>query len=156
MVLDNLDLQLTLVCGTTLCFPINKSNNLPFMLTQTQLDKGRKSHHSSLNLKIPTHSSGLYNSGLEVHNNLIEHSIFNQDNFNLDPSQQELLIWHCRWSHVNLDRVRMFLARPHQPNGSSDHGELEHQMVVPSISSTSTCKQYWCTVCLFAKLLIHL
>ena len=85
------------------------------MLTQTQLDKGRKLNNSSLNLKISTNSSGLYNSGVEVHNNLIEHSIFKRDNFNLDPSQQELLKWHCRWSHVNLDRVRMILARPHQP-----------------------------------------
>ena len=88
---------------------------------------------------------------MEVHNNLIEHSIFKRDNFNLDPSQQELLKWHCRWSHVNLDRVRMILARPHQPKGSSDRGEIERQMVVPSISSTSTCKQCWCTACLFAK-----
>ena len=91
MVLDNSGLQLTLVCGTILYFPINKSNNLPFMLTQTQLDKGRKSHHSSLNLKISTNSAGLYNSGIEVHNSLIEHSVFNRDNLNLDPSQQELL-----------------------------------------------------------------
>ena len=67
MVLDNSGLELTLTCGTVLQFPINKSNNLPFMLTQTQLDKGRKLHNSSLNLKISTNSSGLYNSGVEVH-----------------------------------------------------------------------------------------
>ena len=63
---------------------------------------------------------------MEVHNNLIEHRIFKQDNFNLDPSQQELLKWHYRWSHVNLDRVRMILVRPHQPKGSSDCGEKEY------------------------------
>ena len=45
----------------------------------------------------------------------------------------------------------MILARPHQPKGSFDRGEIEHQIVVPSMSNTSTCKQCWCTACLFAK-----
>ena len=103
MVHDNLGLRLTLTCGTTLYFPINKSNNLPFMLTQTSLDNERKLPDSNLNLKISTTSYGLYNSGVEIHNNLIEHSIFNRNNFNLELSQQEVLERHCRWSHVNLD-----------------------------------------------------
>ena len=29
--------------------------------------------------------------------------------------------------------------------------EIERQMVVPIISNTSTCKQCWCTACLFTK-----
>ena len=45
----------------------------------------------------------------------------------------------------------MILARPHQPKGSFDCGEIECQMVVPSTSNSSICKQCWCTVCLFAK-----
>ena len=45
----------------------------------------------------------------------------------------------------------MILAKPHQPKGSFDRGEIERQMVVPSISNNSICNQCWCTVCLFAK-----
>ena len=151
MVLDSSGLQLTLTCGTVLHFSINKSNNLLFILTQASLDKRRTLPNSNLNLKISTTSSGIYNSGVEIHNNLIGHSIFKRDNINLGPSQQELLKWHCRWSHVNLDQVRMILAKPHQPKGSFDCGEIERQMVVPSISNTSTYKQWWCTACLFVK-----
>ena len=121
------------------------------MLTQALLDKRRTLPNSNLNLKISTPSSGIYNSGMKIHNNLIEHSIFKRDTFNLDPSQQELLKWHCRWSHVNLDQVRMVLAKTHQAKSSFDRGEIERQMVVPSISNTSTCKQCWWTACLFAK-----
>ena len=45
----------------------------------------------------------------------------------------------------------MILAKPRQPTGSFDCGEIIYQMVVPSISNTLTCKQCWCTACLFAK-----
>ena len=45
----------------------------------------------------------------------------------------------------------MILAKPHQPKGSFSRGEIIRQMVVPSNSSASTYKNFWCTACLFAK-----
>ena len=45
----------------------------------------------------------------------------------------------------------MILAKPHQQKSFFSCGELECQMVVPTISSASTCTKCWCTACLFAK-----
>ena len=85
-------LQLTFTNGTILYFPISNSNHLPFVLTQTSLDKKRKPKSS---LKMSTFGTKVYSSGTEIYNSLIEHSIFEFNNFNLNPSQQELLTWHC-------------------------------------------------------------
>jgi hypothetical protein len=84
----------TLKCGTVLQFPFNKSNNLPFMLTQKSLRKQKDSHLLS---SVNTMTS------FAVHNSLLDRSIFNRDNFNLNPAQCELLKWHCRWCHCDLN-----------------------------------------------------
>ena len=109
MTLDRSGLQLTLKCGTILHFPINLSNNLPFMLTENSLNKGRKPKRKSnlqlstpdhkppkkqLNLKMSTFGSGVYSSGASIYNNLIEHSVLQRSNQNLDPAQHELMKWH--------------------------------------------------------------
>ena len=127
MTLDRSGLQLTLKCGTSLHFPISLSNNLPFMLTQNSLDKGRKPQkESSLKmltleckpkrqscLKMSTFGSGLYSSRDTIYNNLVEHSVFERPNQSLNSAQQELMKWNFQWSHVNLERVQMILAKPH-------------------------------------------
>ena len=94
---------------------------------------------------MSTTGVGIYSSDAKIRNNLIEHSIFKRANYKLDPVQQELLRWHSRESRVNLDRVRIILARPHQPKGSFDCGEIERRMVVPIISTASIFKQCWYT-----------
>lgn len=45
----------------------------------------------------------------------------------------------------------MILAKLQQQKDSLSCGEIERQMVVPTISSASTCTKYWCTAYLFAK-----
>ena len=89
MTLDRSGLQLTLTCGSVLHFPINLSNNLPFMLTQNSLDRGRtpekkkglklpslkEKFRNKSSLKLSTFGSGVYSSGTAIHNTLIEHSI---------------------------------------------------------------------------------
>jgi hypothetical protein len=79
LICDSTGIRFTLKCGTVLRFPFNKSNNLPFMLTQSSL---RAQKHSHLISSISTTSKfGVYNS-------LLDRSIFNCDNFNLNPAQQ--------------------------------------------------------------------
>lgn len=83
----------------------------------------------------------IYCSGVEIHYSLIERSIFERNNFNLYLSQQDLLTWQCRWSHISLDYVHMILAKPHQPTGSLAHGEIERNTVIPTVSATSTSRK---------------
>jgi hypothetical protein len=142
MQIDHNGIRFTLKCGTVLRFPFNKSNNLPFMLTEKSL-RSRKDSHLSASAQLFT-TQGIYTS-------LIDRSVLNRDNFNLNPAQQELLTWHCRWCHCDLNRVRMILARPRQPKQAEATGELVRQMVVSSESGTSTCQTFCCTACLYAK-----
>ena len=100
---------------------------------------------------MSTFESGVYSSGTAIHNTLVEHSVLERSNHNLNPAQQELMKWYCSWIHINFECVKMILAKPHQQKGSLSCGEIERQMVVPTNSSTSTCTKCWCTSCLFAK-----
>jgi hypothetical protein len=132
----------TLKCGTVLRFPFNKSNNLPFMLTQESLRKQKDSHLLS---SVNTMTS------FAVYNSLLDRSIFNRDNFNLNPAQCELLKWHCRWCHCDLNRVRMILSKPRQPKDSVKTGVSIPQMVFPSVVGTTTCLPFCCEACQYAK-----
>ena len=69
----------------------------------------------------------------------MKHSVLKNSNQNLNPAQQELMKWHCPWSHVNLDSVRMILAKPYQQKGSLSREEKNAKWLY-----------YWCTACLFA------
>jgi hypothetical protein len=144
LLIDSDGTHFTLKCGTVLKFPINKSNNLPFMLTEASLRTKHKSHLSSIITLLSNKSQSAYTS-------LIDRSVFNRENFNLNPAQQELLKWHCRWCHCDMNRVRMILARPHQPKGSESRGEIIRQIVVPSQTNTSICQTFCCTACQYAK-----
>jgi hypothetical protein len=93
LICDSNGIRFTLKCGTVLRFPFNNSNNLPFMLTESSLKAQKNSH------------SHLLSSSLGIYNSLLDRSIFNRDNFNLNPAQQELLKWHCRWCHCDLNWV---------------------------------------------------
>jgi hypothetical protein len=145
MHINNNGIAFTLKCGTLLRFPFNKGNNLPFMLTERSLKSRQGSHFtSSLNV-ISDREGAAYN------NSLIDRSVFNRDNFNLNPAQQELLKWHCRWCHCDLNRVRMILSKPRQPKKTAVTGEIVPQIVIPAETGTSTCEFFCCTACLYAK-----
>jgi hypothetical protein len=142
LVCDSNGVRFTLKCGTILHFTFNNSNNLRFMLTQASL---KTQKHSHLLSSITTKSNfGIYNS-------LFDRSIFNRDNFNLNPAQQELLKWHCRWCHCDLNRVRMILSKPRQPKNFKESGEIVPQMVFPTVIGTTTCITFCCEACQYAK-----
>jgi hypothetical protein len=145
LVIDHTGILFTLKCGTTMTFPFNKSNNLPFMLTKRSLTDRKKSHLTTSVLSLTSTRKGMFSSSF------IDRSVFNRDNFNMNPAQQELLKWHCRWCHCDLNRVRMILSKPHQPKGSSERGEIVRQMVIPSQNFTTTCPSFCCVACQYAK-----
>ena len=83
---------------------------------------------------------------------LTECSIFSKDNLNLTNAQKELLLWHCRWNHCNLQRCQMILSQPQQPKDSQSNSETFPQMVKPILKGvTTTCPNFRCEVCRFAK-----
>jgi hypothetical protein len=112
------------------------------MLTQASLKTQKTSHLMS---------SIITESKFGVYNSLLDRSIFNRDNFNLNPAQQELLKWHCRWCHCDLNRVRMILSKPRQPKDFKETGETIPQMVFPSVIGTTTCTSFCCEGCQYAK-----
>ena len=75
------------------------------MLTQNSLDRGRTSEkkkgfkiltlkdkpRNKSSLKLSTFGSGVYSSGTVIHNTLIDHSVLERSNHNLNPAQQELI-----------------------------------------------------------------
>jgi hypothetical protein len=134
----------TLKCRTLLHFPFNKGNNLPFVLTERSLQSRKISHLTSSLSVLSSREAAVYNS-------LIDRSVFNCDNFSLNPVQQELLKWHCRWCHCDLNRVRMILSKTRQSKHSSATGKFIPQIVVPTETGTSTCEILCCTACLYAK-----
>ena len=143
LIIDYTGIRFTLKCGTTMQFPFNKSNNLPFMLTKKSLTDRKQSNLTTSVLSLT--NKGAFSSSF------IDRSVFNRDNFNMNPAQQELLKWHCRWCHCDLNRVRMILSKPHQPKGSSERGEIVRQMVTPSQNTTTTCETFCCVACQYAK-----
>jgi hypothetical protein len=125
MHIDHNGIAFTLKCGTLLRFPFNKGKNLPFMITERSL-QSRKGSHLTSSLVV------LSNREVTAYNSLIDRSVFNCDNFNLNPARQELLKWHCRWCHCDLNRVRLILSRPRQSKHPSTTGEFIPQIVTPT------------------------
>jgi len=147
MHIDHNGIAFTLKCGTLLRFPFNKGNNLPFMLTERSLQSRQRSHLTSSLNTVSIREGAAHNNN----NSLIDRSVFNRDNFNLNPAQQELLKWHCRWCHCDMNRVRMILSKPRQPKNTAITGERIPQICVPTETGTSTCESFCCTACLYAK-----
>jgi hypothetical protein len=161
LVLDRTGAKFRLKCGTDLRFPLNNSSNLPFMLTTAALNQNRRkqqrNHFVSFQLygSIPQQSPlihfGTDATSLSAYTSLTTRSVIHRDNFNLHPFQRELLLWHCRLGHADLQRIQSILSRPSQPKGSSNRGELFRQLVTPSFQGASSCCLPQCEACQYAK-----
>ena len=115
-----------------------------------------KSQYEPLLLNVPVILSNsevntYWLTGTQALPSLTERSIFSKDNWNLTNAQKELLLWHCRWSHCDLQRCRMILSKPQQPMDSSTSGEILPQMVKSIFDGVTTCPAFRCEACQFAK-----
>ena len=81
---------------------------------------------------------------------LVRKSVITQNNFNLHPSQQELLLWHCRLGHA-CQGVQTLLAKPRIPRHSLAQGNIHKCIIIPSDHGASSCKPPWCEACQYAK-----
>jgi len=111
-----------LVDGTHVHFPIQKGNNLPFMLTQkaiaSQLKSNKQPHSTNSNLFqnicnfIFTSTHDLFRCSTVDLPSLkqflapADDAIFKRANWNLTPAQKELLLWHYRLGHIAMSHVQ--------------------------------------------------
>ncbi len=122
--MDNEKTQLTLHCGTTLEFPYNNGSNLPLMLTPKHFK--RQDPFVGLTYQDAQTLSDL--SGLSALLNVAD-----ETNQNLTAAQKELLLWHHKLGHANMQQVQTLLAKPVLATNP--------QLLVPMEAKASSCKQ---------------
>eukprot|EP00536_Pseudo-nitzschia_multiseries_P004066 jgi/Psemu1/187116/e_gw1.65.25.1 len=118
LVINSSSAALTTGTGTILRFPMQGSSNLSIMLTEQGLQPHtfRRKDTSS--------------------------TVYERDNWNLSPAQQELLLWHQRLGHFNLGHVQSLLAKNREDNTRVIH---------LSNHKSSHCAHFSCEACLDAK-----
>ena len=72
----------------------------------------------------------------------IDEAVFRKSNWNLDPAQQELLLWHYRLGHIGLETVQRLLAKPHSSTALVP--EYRIRIITPQNSKSSHCTSPLC------------
>ena len=96
--LDHSSTTLQLHDGSLLQFPYNTNNNLPLMLPAVP-------HHISLTFD----DASTLGDGHSVHNYM---SVADESNQNLTSMQKELLLWHWKLGHANLQWIQTLCREP--------------------------------------------
>jgi hypothetical protein len=118
--------------GTTMYFPYNRGSNLPLMLTRSTPMVGLTVHDAEF-----LHSYERVSACL---------SVADETNQNLTASQRELLLWHHRLAHANLQWIQWLAATPRDRNSNQPGPLLETKE--PKVSS---CPLPLCAPCQVAK-----
>jgi hypothetical protein len=120
--------RLTLGDGTPLTFPYQPGSKLSMMLT-------------SIHLNNPTTKIGLT---FEDTNMLANLTVADAVNQHLTAAKKELLLWHWKLGHTDIQRVQMMIRTPQD---TSPH----EQILLPKVKTASSCDHPLCGACLFAK-----
>jgi hypothetical protein len=120
--------RLTLGDGTPLTFPYQQGSKLSMMLTS--------SHFNNTTTKV-----GLT---FEDTNMLANLTVADKVNQNLTAAKNELLLWHWKIKHADVQRVQMMIQTPQD---ISPHD----QIFFPKVKTASSCDHPLCAACRFAK-----
>ena len=112
--------------GSLLQFPHNANNNLPLMLPM-------EPHHISLTFD----DASTLGDGHSVHNYM---SVADESNQNLTSTQKELLLWHWKLGHANLQWIQTLCREP-TTNSRRFMLETRHP-------KTSSCVLPKCAACM--------
>jgi len=156
---------LTLANGTELQFPFQQGSNLPIMLTHKALHPENKGHlckeHTRKSNRFANLAQFLCSSTFAaINNNVVFNStnsegiavpkqigdspaVLQRSNWNLSDAQKELLLWHSRLGHINLQHVQALLAKP-------ANKELK-RVISPANNKSSHCERPLCEACQYAK-----
>jgi hypothetical protein len=119
---------LTLGDGTPLTFPYQPGSKLPMMLTS--------SHFNNTTTKV-----GITFEDTSMLANL---TVDDEVNQNLAAAKKELLLWHWKLGHEDIQRDQMMIRTP---QNTSPH----EQILFPKVKTASSCDHPICAACLFAK-----
>ena len=169
MTLDPFGLSLTLACGTTLKFPIQKGSNLPMMLThkalhpinsKSKLKRHKRTKDRFTNLVnflcsttfdyINQKAAFNFSDAISIPSKIDDsESVLRRSNWNLNDDQRELLLWHDRLGHIHLKHVQALLAKPKD----GERSEHKHRIIQPSNNKCShcECQNCLCEACQYAK-----
>ena len=168
---DSNGISLTLTCGTKLSFPLHNNNNLPIMLTHKAIHPSthvvikqihvsyRDPLHSINNIIafIATSTFLMFTSAVnDLHrprestfNVPIAAAVFRKSNWNLDPAQQELLLWHYRLGHIGMETVQRLLAKPHSSTALVPKYRI--RVITPKNPKSYHCCTPLCAACQFGR-----
>ena len=163
--LDSKGTTLALANRTELQFPLQQGNNLPIMLTHRALHPENKRFsgtvHRRKQNRFANLATFLCSSTFTAMNNgaifntsssggiVIPHQIddspavLQKSNWNLNDAQKELLLWHSRLAHINLQHVQALLAKPSNKD--------QKRIISPSNNKSSHCVRPLCEACQYAK-----
>jgi hypothetical protein len=120
--------RLTLGDGTPLAFPYQPDSKIPMMLTSSHFNN-------------PTTKIGLT---FEETNTLANLKVAYEVNHHLTAAKKELLLWHWKLGHVDMQRVQMMIRIPQD----TSHHE---QILFPKMKTASSCYHPLCAACRFAN-----
>ena len=165
MRLQSTGLILTLGNGTELSFLMQEGNNLPMMLTHKAMNPNTKHNEAPDHKRQSNRFGNLVSFLCSTHfdkfaTQLVFSStgipsiheptkvtdsttVLQRTNWNLSEPQKELLLWHNRLGHINLQHVQTLLAKPR------DKGI--RRILKPSNNKSSHCTICNCEACQYAK-----
>jgi hypothetical protein len=126
--MENGMIRLTFGDGTPLTFPYQPGRKLQMMLTSSHFNN-------------PTTKIGLT---FEDTNMLANLTVADEVNQNLTAAKKELLLWHWKLVHADMQRVQMMIRNPQD---TSPH----EQILLPKVKTASSCEHPLCAACHFAK-----
>jgi hypothetical protein len=119
---------LSLGDGTPLTFPYQPGSKLPMMLT-------------SSHFKNPTTNIGIT---FEDTNMLANLTVADEVNHNLTAAKKELLLWHRKLGHADMQRVQIMISTPQD---TSPH----EQILFPKVKTASSRDHPLCAACRFTN-----
>jgi hypothetical protein len=123
---------LTLVDETPLTFPYQPGSKLAMMLTSSHFNN----HTTKVGLTF------------EDTNMLASLTVADEVNQNLTADRKELLLWHWKLGHADIQRVQIMIRTPQETS------PREH-ILFPTVKTASSCDHPLCAACRFAKSTRH-
>jgi hypothetical protein len=164
LVLDCNGVKLHLPNGATLKtleFPFQTSSNLPLILPASHPAVNRalytpssvEGFFQSFDSVLPKFHPVYENIDVAIGDHDLHSFLVDSTNSNLSKAQKELLVWHWKLGHVDMNRLQK-LMHPLKPNDSFESREsLCPPVVVPTKNSkTHLCDVPCCRACVFAKM----
>ena len=141
-------------------FPYQASSNLPMMLPSSHPSLHRalyspaseQSFFNAFETNLPKFNPIYESVDIEVSREEFA-ALVDESNSNLSRSQKELLVWHWRLGHVDMNRIKT-LMHPSKPLDSLEsRGNLNPPVVIETKNTkTHLCEVPKCQACIFAKM----